>query len=196
MHPKKKYIVQLCEVSEEVLHKTKQEKDEIFKTSKGIFQNANIFINQESVLVSPTKNNGIVRECITGKKIPLVTLDIYRNLDKKLPSFEAPYAYYANSNFKTRLFAFQIVYHDMGYIVENNPYNRVLFCGDFDKKLSGSQIEMSEKETIANFLRSKDMTFEEYQEHLNKRLAILDEKESKTLGDSLKRIINFQAKKK
>lgn len=83
----------------------------------------------------------------------------------------------------------------MGYIVENNPYNRVLFCGDFDEKLSGSQIEMLEKETIANFLHSKDMTFEEYQEHLNKRLAILDEKESKTLGESLKRIMNFRLKK-
>ena len=38
MHPKKKYIVQLCEVSEEVLHKNKQEKDEIFKQVKGYFK--------------------------------------------------------------------------------------------------------------------------------------------------------------
>ena len=34
MHPKKKYIVQLCEVSEEVLHKNKQEK------SAGIYRDS------------------------------------------------------------------------------------------------------------------------------------------------------------
>lgn len=196
MHPKKKYIMQLCEVSEETLHKSAEEKIELFKTNNGIFKNEKIFINHESILVSPPKNDDTVRECITGRKIPLVTLDIYRNLDRKLPSLGVPYAYYVNGDFKTRIFAFQIVYHDMGYLIENNTYNRILICGDPKERMSIKQVRKLEQETITNFLRSKDMTFEEYQEHLNKRLAILDEKESKTLGESLKRIMNFQAKKK
>ena len=198
MQSGKKYIVQLCEVSEETLNKTKQEKDEIFKTSNGIFQNDDIFLSHESILVTPTRVRGIVRECITGKEIPIVTLEIYKNFDKKVPDISTPYAYYVNSNFKTSLFAFQIIYHQMGYKIENGAYNRVLVSGNEKSKTKISEKETQEEERkiINNFVRSKDMTLSEYQDYLNNRLALLEEKETRSLGQSLKRFVDSYHKKK
>ncbi len=178
----KKYIVQLCEVSEDALNKTKEEKGEMFKTSNGIFRNDGIFLNHESILVSPTGAAGLVRECITGKKLPLVTLEISKNLDKKVPDFMSSYAYYINSNFKSRLFAFQIIYDHVETIAENNPYNLVSVSND--------------KKIIADFVHSKNMTLSEYHDYLNNRLAILEEKETISLGQSLKKFMHLYHKKK
>lgn len=179
----KKYIVQLCEVSEDALNKTKTEKGEMFKTSNGIFRNDVIFLNHESILVSPTGAAGLVRECITGKKLPLVTLEISRNLDKGDPDYYvSSYVYYVNSNFKSRLFAFQITYDHVKTKAANNPYNCISVSND--------------KKIIASFVRSKNMTLSEYRDYLNNRLALLDEKETISLGQSLKKFMHLYHKKK
>lgn len=191
----KKYIVQLCEVNKETLNKTKQEKDEIFKTSNGIFQNDDIFLNHESILVTPTRVRGIVRECITGKEIPIVTLEIYKNFDKKMPNIASPYAYYVNSNFKSSLFAFQIIYYGMGYKIENATYNRVLVSENEKYPTKISERE-EERKAIADFVHSKNMSLSEYREYLNNRLALLEERKTRTLGQSLKRVMNLHHKKK
>ncbi len=177
----KKYIVQLCEVSEDTLNKTKKEKGEMFRTNNGIFLNESIFLNHESILVSPTRVGGLVRECITGKKLPLVTLEISRNLDKKVPDFVPSYAYYVNSNFKSRLFAFQIVYDHVKTKAENNPYNCISVSND--------------KKIITDFVHSKNMTLSEYHDYLNNRLALLEEKETISLGQSLKKFMHLYHKK-
>lgn len=178
----KKYIVQLCEVSEDTLNKTKIEKGEMFNTNNGIFRNDGIFLNHESILVSTTGVEGLVRECITGKIIPTVTLEITENLDKGVPNFMAPYACYENINFKSRLFAFQIIYDRMKTIAENNPYNRVSVGNN--------------KKIIADFVHSKNMTLSEYRDYLNNRLALLEEKETISLGQTLKKFMHLYHKKK
>lgn len=175
-----KYMIQLCEVNKEVLAMDKERKDNFLTTQLGVFQEDNVFLNHEAIIVVPSKYPGMVKEYFTGKEIPLVSLEIYRNLDKKIAPTDKPYAYYVNSNLKSTLFGFQIIYHDMNFKVENEPFNR--------KKVTDDDLK--------NFMSQKGMSLDEYKTYLLDRFRILEEEHKNNLNTALKRVKTLWQTKK
>lgn len=168
------YKIELCEVSKEIAALSREEKEMLLTTSKGVFDGKDIFLNHESIIVTPTDSPNTVREYFTGKEIPYASLDIYSEDNRE------PYGRFLNGNFKQPVFGFQIRYIETAVKAENRPFN-------------GQEMT---KDDLIKFIKEKGISCKEYERYLNERLEIEKPTVKNTFGQSLKKIMRFKSTKK